>query len=279
MIRITNTNPGQIVLTALIVTLTACNGDTARLQGGQQNQGIEFAAAVNADLYLILGQSNSAGRDTDIDNSGADAPSGEVLLFTDGNSFETAYQPLNRYSGVRKTTVDQGVNLGLEFGKAMHLNNGRKIHLVVNSRGGTKVAEWREDRDTGYFENTVQRVRDAEAACACKLTGILWHQGEGNVSDDGTYTNSYFSSLVDLIGEYRRELGEVPFLVGQLYRTEKNWNFNKDLQQVDDADFEASAVDWVTSLNLTTLDDSHFDAASIRNLGARYATVMQRFVE
>ena len=265
---------------ATLILLTACSGGTELLDEDQLDQDIDIAAATaSADLYLIIGQSNSAGRDINFDPAGSDAPSSEVLLFTDGNTFETATQPLNRYSGVRNTNIEQGVHLGLEFAKAMHLKNGRQVFLVANSRGGTKVAEWREDRDTGYFENTVQRVKDAEAACACTLTGILWHQGEGNVSSDGSYTSSYFSSLEGLIEEYRNELGDVPFLTGQLFRTAKNWNFNKDLSQVDDADFGANDVDWVTSLNLTTFDGTHFDAASMRNFGGRYAAVMQKFVD
>ena len=168
--------------------------------------------------------------------------------------------------------------MGLEFGKAMNLDNGRQVYLVANSRGGSKVAEWREGRDSGYFENTVQRVKDAEAACSCELTGIVWHQGEGNVSNDGTFTNSYFTSLTGLIGEYRAELGNVPFVVGQLFDVEKNDNFNDALRQVDDADFGVDDVDWVSSENLTTFDGTHFDAASIRLFGDRYAAIMQQFV-
>ena len=233
----------------------------------------------DADLFLIIGQSNSAGRDTNFDHNGADAPSSEVLLFTDGNTFETATQPLNEYSGVRKT-LEQGVNLGLEFGKSMNLDNGRMVYIVANSRGGTKVTEWKKDRDTGYFENSVQRVKDAEAACSCTLAGILWHQGEGNVSStDGSYPAWYFSSLAEMIEEYRDALGDVPFIVGQLFQVEKNENFNNDLRQVANADFEASDVDWVSSENLTTLDGTHFDAASMRIFGGRYATVMQRFID
>ena len=251
-------------------------GDDTEEQPGEDTE--TDADTPNADLYLIIGQSNSAGRDTNFDHEGADAPSSEVLLFTDGNTFVTATQPLNESSGVRKT-LEQGVHLGLEFGKAMNQDNGRQVYLVANSRGGTKITEWKKDRDTGFFENSVQRVKDAEAACSCALTGILWHQGEGNVSSsDGSYPAWYFTSLAEMIEEYRSELGEVPFIVGQLFQVDKNNNFNNDLRQVSDADFGASEVDWVSSESLTTLDGTHFDAASMRTFGSRYATVMQQFI-
>ena len=87
-------------------------GDDTEEQPGEDTE--TDADTPNADLYLIIGQSNSAGRDTNFDHEGADAPSSEVLLFTDGNTFVTATQPLNEFSGVRKT-LEQGVHLCLLY--------------------------------------------------------------------------------------------------------------------------------------------------------------------
>lgn len=242
---------------------------------------IALVASSNAaadDLYLIIGQSNAAGRDTNIESFDADSPDSNVQLFTDWNSFETATQPLNRYSNVRNTNQDQGVNLGLEFGKEMFEHNGRTVHLVVNARGGTKVAQWRKRND--LFGPTVQRVRDAEALCNCTLTGIVWHQGEGNISSsNGSFTSSYFSSLQSLIGELRDEFGDVPFIVGEVARSSTNLDFNRAIRTVDDASFETSDVEWARSAGLDTLDGTHFDAASMRRLGIRYSNRMQQFVD
>ena len=230
------------------------------------------------DLYLIIGQSNAAGRDVNINSNRADSESRNVKLFTDGNTFINASQPLNQFSGVLNPNRDQGVNFGLEFGKDMFADNGRTVYLVVNARGGTNVASWRKGRSSGYFENSVQRVKDAESACGCRLKGILWHQGESNVrSRTGSFTRSYFSTLKALIEEYRDELREVPFLAGQLFQKAANTSFNNELKTLDDGDF-LDDVDWVTSKNLTTFDGTHFDAASTRELGSRYAKIMRQFV-
>ena len=236
------------------------------------------SAATANDLYLIIGQSNAAGRDTTFRSSGADAPDSNVRLFTDRNNFETASQPLNRYSNVRNTNQDQGVNLGLEFGKEMHDNNGRSVHLVVNARGGTKIAEWRERNQ--LFGRTVQRVKDAESACNCRLTGIIWHQGEGNISSSsGTFTSSYFNSLEGLIEEFRDEFGDVPFIVGEVARKTRNRSFNRAIRTVDDRSFGTSDVEWARSANLVTFDGTHFDSRSMRTLGRRYASRMQQFID
>ena len=235
------------------------------------------AASAN-DLYLIIGQSNAAGRDTNIRSSGADSPDNDVRLFTDGNSFEIARQPLNRYSNVRNTNQNQGVNLGLEFGKEMHDDNGRRVFLVVNARGGIRIAEWRERNQ--LFGSTVRRVKDAEAACNCRLKGILWHQGEGNISSSsGTFTSSYFNSLESLIDEFRDEFGNVPFIVGEVARNSRNRSFNRAIRTVDDRSFGTSNVEWARSANLSTFDGTHFDSSSMRTLGRRYASRMQQFID
>ncbi|GAA3509525.1 hypothetical protein GCM10022393_22590 [Aquimarina addita] len=229
------------------------------------------------DLYLIIGQSNAAGRDTNIDMNNEDAITGKVKYLTDDNRFLKARQPLNRYSGIGKDESLQGVNFGLEFGKKMNASNGNDVYLVVNARGGTKIAQWRDGKSTGYFENTVERVKNARSVCNCELKGILWHQGEGDVKNDGTYTSSYFNSLTSLIEELRDELGNAPFIVGQLYQQSKNDNFNDDIKKVDDPNFRITNVDWVNTNNLTTFDGTHFDAPSSRILGQRYASIMQQY--
>ena len=236
------------------------------------------SAATANDLYLIIGQSNAAGRDTNIRSSGADSPDNDVRLFTNGNSFEVASQPLNRYSNVRNTNQNQGVNLGLEFGKEMHDDNGRRVHLVVNARGGTRIAEWRERNQ--LFGPTVQRVKDAESACNCRLTGIIWHQGEGNISSStGTFTSSYFNSLESLIEEFRDEFGNVPFIVGEVARNSTNLSFNRAIRTVDDRSFGTRDVEWARSRSLSTFDGTHFNSSSMRTLGRRYASRMQQFID
>lgn len=243
---------------------------------------LAFAASANVaaddDLFLIIGQSNASGRDTNIDSSGADAPITNVRLFNDRNFFERATQPLNRYSNVRNTNQNQGVNLGLEFGIRMFEDTGRRVRLVVNARGGTRIAEWRKGND--MFGSTVERVKSAESRCDCKLTGILWHQGEGNIrSSDGSFTSSYFNSLRGLIEEFRDEFGDVPFIVGQVARSDRNLAFNNAIRTVDDSNFGTDDVEWARSTNLETFDGTHFDARSIRTLGRRYAVRMQQLLD
>ena len=70
----------------------------------------------------------------------------------------------------------------------------------------------------------------------------------------------------------------MPFLAGQLYQKDANNRFNNELKTLDDGNF-LDDVDWVTSRSLTTFDDTHFDAGSMRVLGQRYAKVMRGYVD
>ena len=238
---------------------------------------------LDKSLFLIIGQSNAAGRDTNFDPDLLDSPSPNVKVLNDQGRFVEANQPLNQYSTVGKSFDLQGVNLGLEFGKEIHNLSGHEINLVVNARGGTKVAEWRRGHTSEFFNEAISRVREAEAACDCTLDGILWHQGEGNVnSTSGTFTSSYFNSLRNIIEEFREELDtDVPFIVGQLADQFRNESFNIALQTVADPDFGVPDVDWVSSTGLTTISDvdtTHFNAESTRELGIRYANIIKNYL-
>ena len=236
------------------------------------------STSINAqDLYLIIGQSNASGRDDNFDYNGADLKTNDVQLLSARGRFWSAKQPLNRHSNIKKTNQVQGVNIGLEFGKQMHEFNGNKVYLVVNARGGTKVAQW---RNKGYRDAAIERVREAEDECNCQLKGILWHQGEGDTKSTGLgYTSSYISSLQNLINEFRTELNrDVPFIVGQIAYKEKNVAFNEMIQTVTSNSFREDNVDWVSAEDLTTIDGTHFSADSTRELGRRYAYVMQQYV-
>ena len=238
---------------------------------------VSISIANAAELYLIIGQSNAAGRDRNIDLYNLDAPSPDVKILTDDNQAMEAVQPLNRYSTIGKEDGKQGVCLGLNFGKRMYELTGNPTLLIVNARGSTRIGHWlRGQQGMGYFEASVERVRAAQEMNAT-LRGILWNQGEGNIKSDGSFLESYFTKLLPrLILDFREEFGHVPFLMGQLYDNMQNSRFNEAAKIVNTPEFPLKDVDWISSRNLTAFDDTHFDAASARELGMRYADIMYR---
>ena len=227
------------------------------------------------DVYLLIGQSNMAGRGPLEAKDTTDVIEGVWLLNADGVP-EPAVAPLNRYSTIRKELSLQGYNPGCEFGRRMHQETGHPILLVVNARGGSHIAEWQPDNSNGYFKDAVTRTR--EAMKYGKLKGILWNQGETDVQKK---TWDYPEKFCRMISTLRAELGadEVPVVIGQVGRW--NWAPKEDIERFNDSIVPATAglVPTCTYVSSEGLErrfkdkerDPHYGRDAQIELGRRYA--------
>ncbi len=213
------------------------------------------------DLYLLIGQSNMAGRaPIEVEDQ---APVDRVWLFNADGEWEAATNPLNRYSTVRKKLSMQRLSLGYTFARAMvEADPDAKIGLVMNARGGTRIEEWAPGEH--LYNEAIARAR--AAAPSGTFRGILWHQGEGNSNDP-----DYLKKFAALIASIRGDLNtpELPVVAGQIFRPSL---VNRLLAQVSETVPQSAAV---SSKFLTTYDGTHFDSPSTRDLGRRYAAAMQ----
>jgi hypothetical protein len=222
-------------------------------------------------IYLLIGQSNMAGRAA-ISGSDADTLK-NVFLYTGipGKEWEKAANPLNKYSSIRKDLSMQKLGPGYHFAKKMVAKDSQNsIGLVVNARGGTSISEWKPG---GHFYNeAVNRTKDAMKYGILK--GILWHQGESDVSGFDTYT----SKIVNLIEAFRTDfnLPDLPVVVGQLSEDKpQRVHFNKMILQLP---LYIEHVGVVKTENSNTTDSTHFNRESQRLLGERYAMEMQKLL-
>ncbi len=223
------------------------------------------------EIYLLIGQSNMAGRAPieEEDEGGIEG----CELFNSSGEWEAAANPLNQYSTIRKDLDLQQLNPGCGFALRMREEHPDiTLGLVVNARGGTSITDWEKGDD--YYEAAVARVEDALAGGGCRLAGILWHQGEANSS----LTNSYMGYLTTMIEDLRADFGDpdLPFVAGQLEQddvteTVKERPINDYIILLPTL-LDRTAV--ATTEGLTTLDGTHFDTESQRELGRRYAEAL-----
>ncbi len=225
-------------------------------------------------IYLLLGQSNMAGRG----KIGPEdkTPHPRVLMFTLENKWEPAVEPITH----DKPTM-LGVGPGLSFGKVMAEHDpDATIALVSCAVGGTPLKRWQHGGD--LYSNAVQRAKIAMRDGV--LMGILWHQGE---SDSGTTNNAntYGERLAGMIRDIRVDLGatNVPFVVGQIgeFLYSRGPEHSPYAHIVNDAlaalPEKVPATGCALSKGLTDKGDVlHFDAASQREFGKRYAAEMIR---
>ena len=225
------------------------------------------------DIYLLVGQSNMAGRG---EVQPADAePHPRVLMLDRSNQWVPAVEPMH----FDKPSV-AGVGPGRVFGIEMAQHDpSRTIGLVPCAIGGTSIQLWRPGAvdpvtDMRPYDDAVDRMRVALQSGT--LRGILWHQGESDsrMGLDG----SYYPALKTLIDRFRTEFDapSVPVIVGQLGQF-STWAPGR--QRVDVAHRAIAQhlpyVGFVSSDGLEHKGDgTHFCTDSSRELGRRFAAEM-----
>jgi hypothetical protein len=145
-------------------------------------------------------------------------------------------------------------------------NAGKQIGLVVNARGGTALSEWMPGEN--LYNEAVKRAKAAMKYGVLK--GVVWHQGESDVSKLDVYPEK----IAQLIQKLRADLGipDLPFVAGQLSeaRPERK-GFNQMILLLP---LKVAKTGVATSEGTATIDSTHFDSPSQRLLGERYAAEM-----
>lgn len=240
----------QIILAVAAIVCAACSGND------------------DYDVYLLLGQSNMAGRGRMLPEDTVKTIEGVWLLNADGVP-EPAVSPLNRYSSIRKEIGMQQICPGNYFSEEMHKATGRKILLVVNARGGSSLSEWMKDSpEQDYFEEAVKRA--GQAARYGKIKAVLWHQGE---SDSGR-SDVYLDSLAVFVSDLRKAIGDesVPFIAGEIARWTDNADaFNEMISHISGRIPNSFYVSSEGCTPLKDVSDPHFSRNGQMLLGHRYA--------
>ncbi len=223
------------------------------------------------ELYILLGQSNMAGRGT-ITPEELLAGNPRVFMLDKDYHWTLAKHPLHF-----DKPKAAGVGPGLAFGIAMaEANPNVSIGLVPCAVGGTSIELWQpgaydKATKTHPYDDALTRIKEAMKSGAVK--GILWHQGEGNSSVQKSKT--YLIQLDTLVSRIRKEVGNpnVPFIVGELGRYRPQYALiNTELAKVPGL-IPVSGL--VSSEGLVHKGDStHLDATSANNLGRRFAEKM-----
>ena len=243
---------------ALLLAAAAFPADNARPDAGFH-------------LYLLVGQSNMAGRGK-VDEESAKADP-RVLMFDKERHWVPAVDPMHF------DKAGAGVGPGLAFGKRMAAAQPKaRIGLIPCAVGGTSIKVWvpgAADPATRTHPYDDMLARAQAAMAAGMLKGIIWHQGESDRNEAATYG----ANLAALAARMRKDLDapQVPFIAGELAAFTPEAEaattaFNLALHAIKPP---IARFGVVSSAGMVHKGDKlHFDSASARLLGGRYAEAM-----
>lgn len=232
---------------------------------------VELPPREQFHLFLLVGQSNMAGRG--IVEAQDRIPHPRVLMLNKDGQWLRAVDPMHFDKAAA------GVGLGRTFGiQVAEASPDITVGLIPCAVGGSPIDAWKPGE---FYAPTASHpwddaIRRAKLALQSGvLKGILWHQGESDANDK--LAPAYEAKLHDLIQRLRAELRapDVPFLAGQMGQfPDSPWNDAH--KQVDKAHRDlprrVSHTAFVSSEGLQHKGDKvHFDAASYREFGKRYA--------
>jgi len=195
----------------------------------------------------------------------------DILMFRE-NKWVTSEEPLH----TDKPNL-AGIGLGMSFAETLQIKFDKKIGLIPCAYGGTSLSQW--EKGGKLYANA--RSVTMEALKNGTLKGILWHQGESD-SDNLETAQSYKERFLFFVDNLLSDIGisNIPFIVGELgeflgqYPECSYSNIvNKNLQELCIGE---NPFAYVSSKGLTHNGDFlHFNAASLREFGKRYAAAWE----
>ena len=225
----------------------------------------------NLQIYVLMGQSNMAGRG--LLEKTREPLHPKILMLTKEERWEPASEPLHFDKSIA------GAGLGASFALRMAAAEPQAmIGLVPCAVGGTPLSRWQKGAD--LYEQALKRIRAAQKAGIVR--GVLWHQGE-NDALDLQQAESYGRRLAEMVNDLRQDTGnsQLPFVAGTLgdflsddaAGNPSHWRtVNAQLLLLPGLTSRTAIVD-ASGLKPKS-DGVHFDTPSLRTLGERYATAM-----
>jgi hypothetical protein len=228
------------------------------------------------DIFLLIGQSNMAGRG--VVGEADKLPTPGIYAFNKEKTWVPAVDPIH-FDRPDRT----GVGLGRNFAATLiELKAASSIGLIPAAFGGSALQEWVPG--STHYNNAVERTKAALAAAGpgARLRGILWHQGEADASDEERAV-TYRLRFAKVIAALRKDLGAeaVPVVVGQLgeFVSDKSYSqlgrINTELATIP---LHVPLSAFVSSRGLKDKGDAlHFDTPSLKEFGRRYALAWLSF--
>jgi len=264
---------------------------------------------IDADLWLLGGQSNMEGVDLVRNNETPEDP--RIVMFDMTNAWVVAKEPVHRlYEAVapvhrtllmkrhtrnsatpeaaeqgflqvqdamRKTP--RGVGPGVAFAQAVLKETGRPIGLIPCAHGGSSMSAWdpalKDKGDHSLYGALLRRVEMIGGGK--KIRGILWYQGESDVSPQ--FAPNYEKNMLALIDSLRRDLEQpdLPIIYVQIGRYVRSPELAVGYETIREVQRRLIQLRprlyFTTAIDQPLVDPIHLSAIAQQCLGRRLAAL------
>ena len=267
-----------ILLLLFITIFSSCQPENSKQENTERVVNTVKTEPQSKDslwVFVLAGQSNMSGRGA---LEAVDTLTDQRILMLDSQMhWVSAREPLHGFYEPGRA----GTGSGFAFAKALlpQLPKGVKIGLVPTAIGGSSINRWLGDslfRQQYLATNFKKRTKEAMKVGTIKA--ILWHQGESNSSKKGII--NYDKHLEVLFGRFRKvaQNDSLPILTGQLgafFVQKSDEPYPAQVNRIiKNHSVQDPNVHLIQTDDLTHKGDSvHFDAASQRTMGQRYANL------
>lgn len=219
--------------------------------------------------FLLIGQSNAAGRGFFAEAEPLDVMGGRLKVMRNGLW-------LNMFRPVNPDRPFSGTCLAESFAKEYALSHeGVDVGIIPCADGGTQISQWLPGEI--LFENAVNCAKLAMRTS--NLKGILWHQGESDCSEEKCAL--YAERFTLMINALKKELGcpDIPVLIGGLGDYLANFVSSPNIQEyyskvneiLEELGKNTPNCAFVPATGLGgNPDNLHFSAAALKEFGLRY---------
>lgn len=231
----------------------------------------------NFHIYLLMGQSNMAGRDSTQKADTSIYPN--IFVLNSDTQWVVAKHPM--HFDFPKSV---GVGPGISFARAMLAEQPNiKIGLIPCAKGGSSIVQWvkggyHEFSKSFPFDEALARIQ--KGAKKGVIKGVLWHQGESDCNSL-IEVELYQERFRQFRESLEAELGytKIPLVLGELgsfvaLKKPNSKRFNEMLLELSE---QSDCIGLAHSQDLDHKGDSlHFSAKASEALGLRYAEEMIR---
>ena len=221
--------------------------------------------------FLMIGQSNMAGRG---EFSEVEPIKSKKCLMLRMGRWQRMSEPINPDRSVFGKKMHSGISLAASFADEIANQTGEQVGLIPCADGGTRIRQWMPGEI--LYDHALFMARLAKRTSI--LSGIIWHPGESDCHTDEE-TLLHKEKFCEMITSLRRELDAegLPLIIGELSERlcEKPVYGDRPVRlnaQYHELARELPNTAVVSSEDLTLKADGlHFDSASLRVFGRRYA--------